>query len=257
MSRGARIATQLRKEYNLHGKINYSLLEDLCFAHDSYVKYDNVDGAQGRIIFSKNSDSSIITINEEIDYLPKKKFVLGHELGHRLLHFKIMNFICDDDDFHKWTNNDRYEYEANDFSAEILMPEFLVRSITSGKTLNSNLLQTLSDELGTSLTSACIQYSKYGEIPCYVILSKNGSVEWVARNTDLNLGYIERGQELPKGSSPRIFFDKGKKSTIDVCLASDWFPNHSKQDLYLYEDSFYLESYSSVITLLWICEDYN
>lgn len=257
MSRGVRIATQLRKDFNLHERIEYSLLENLCFAHDSYVKYDHVDGAQGRIIFSKNSDSSIITINEEIDYLPKKKFVLGHELGHRLLHFKIMNFICDDNDFRKWTNSNRYEYEANDFSAEILMPEHLVQSITKGKKLNADLLQTLSNELGTSITSTCIQYSKYGEVPCYIIMYNKGRVEWVAKNEFLNLGFIEKGQEPPKGSITKKYFDTGKKKGQEVCLVTDWFPDFYKQDLYLYEDSIYFDKYSSAITLLWVCNDYD
>src|SRR5699024_9157815 len=112
MSRGARIAAQLRDEFFLEDKLEFSILENICLAKDAYVKSADIDGAQGRILFSKNSDSSVITLNNGIDYEPKRKFVLAHELGHRLLHFQLMNFICNENDLKNWGNTRSEEHTS-------------------------------------------------------------------------------------------------------------------------------------------------
>lgn len=254
-NRAARVANQIRKEFFVNGRIDLEKIEDLCAVKNAFVKYETIDGAQGRILFSGASDKSMITIDDCIDYLPKKKFVLAHEFGHHLLHKQLMNFVCQEYDFNKWNENssrtDYREYEANNFAAELLMPKNLVRDITSGKELRVSLMEDLSDELGSSITSACIQCTKYGDIPCYVVFSESGLIKWVARTDDFYLGYLKE-EDLPINSTPKVFFDNGKKKEKEVCDAIDWFPKLEDDGLLLNEESIYLDSYSSVITLLWI-----
>ncbi|SHG40498.1 protein of unknown function [Fodinibius roseus] len=259
-NRAARVANQIRKEFFIHGRIDLGEIEDLCAVRNAFVKYEQIDGAQGRILFSGASDKSMITVDDCIDYLPKEKFVLAHEFGHHLLHKQLMNFVCQEYDFNKWNKNssrtDYREYEANNFAAELLMPKYLVRDITSGKGLSVSLMEDLSDELGSSITSAYIQYTKYGDIPCYVVFSENGLIEWVTKTDDFYLGFLDE-EDLPINSTPKVFFDNGKKKKKEVCDAIDWFPKLGDEGLLLNEESIYLDSYSSVITLLWICEDYG
>lgn len=256
MGRGANKAEVLREKYCLKDKIDLSLLEDLCFSEGAFLKYEKIEGAQGRLMFSKKSSYSIITINSEIDYTPKKKFVIAHELGHNALHRGKMNFVCDDDDLNSWDRKNKYEYEANDFASDFLMPRFSIRSLTEGQELSVDLIESIALDFGTSLTSTCIQYCKYGNIPCYVVASTNGRITWVSNSIDFYLGYLSKGAALPKRSNANLFFQKGIKQSKQVCMVKDWFPDHKKQDLYLYEDAIYLENYSTVLSLLWICEDY-
>ncbi|MBO6794655.1 MAG: ImmA/IrrE family metallo-endopeptidase [Balneolaceae bacterium] len=256
MSRGLRVADLVRNEFYLKGPIPYEILVEVCFAKDAFVKQEKIHGAQGRILFSKNSSASIITINSEIKFESKKKFVLAHELGHRLLHYRKMNFLCNDKDVSSWSSNNKFEFEANEFAAELLMPQRLILEITDTKIFSKQEVLKISKNLGSSITSSSIQYSKYGHVPVYVIASSNGSIDWFSKPSDFYLGHFEKGQSLPRGSFANKFFDDGKKENDkSICLAKDWFPD-AKQDQYLYEECFYFENYNSVITFLWICNEY-
>lgn len=260
MSRGPRIATQLREELFLEDKLELSVLEDICLVKNTHVKFAKIDGAQGRILFSKNSDSSIITINNTIGYEPKKKFVLAHELGHRLLHFQLMNFICGERELSNWGNANghfRYEKEANEFAAALLMPKKAFQAYIDTSALSGGLIKEVANKFGTSLTSAGIYYVQYGNFPCYLIHSRNGNIQWVFKSDDIDWGYIKRGEQPPSNSTPRCFFKQGKKKKREIRSVFDWFPDYSQKDFTLFEESIYLETYSSVLTFLWPYESYN
>lgn len=260
MNRGERVATQLRDDLFIDDNIDFPLLKDICLIKDAYVKLAKISGAQGRIIFSNNSNISIITIDDTIAYEPKRKFVLAHELGHRLLHFKLMNFICNEQDMNIWNNTNgrfRYEKEANSFAAALLMPKSSFKSYVRTSELSGGLIKNVSKKFGTSITSACIHYTQYGNQPCYLICSQNGKIRWVSKSDDIYWGYIKKGEKLPLNSTPKYFFDQGKQKEREVCSIFDWFPNYDKNDFSLFEESIYLETYSTVLTFLWPCDKYN
>lgn len=256
MSRGLRVADIIRKEFFITGRLDYPTLEDICFAKNAYVKSEKITGAQGRILFSANSEASVITISSDIKHETKRKFVLAHELGHRLLHYRKMNFVCTDRDLNEWRSNNKFEFEANQFASEILMPENLVLEITDSKIFSKTEIKKISDNLGSSITSSSIQYTKYGNIPTCVIVSSDGKIDWYSRSDDFYIRHFERGEKLPRGSLAGIYFRTGKKQNEpSVCLAKDWDLNQSSEK-YFYEDCFYFDNYRSVITYLWLCTDY-
>jgi Zn-dependent peptidase ImmA (M78 family) len=256
MSKGLRVADLLREEFGIEGRIDYQLIEDICFAKKAYVKLEKIEGAQGRILFSKESDNSLITINSGIKHIGKKKFVLAHELDHRLLHYRKMNFICNNNDFNTWNNSNRMEFEANEFASELIMPEKLVRSISNLSPFSKQTIIHVSDELGSSITSSAIPLTKYGQIPICIIFSSNGRIEWFSKSTDFYIRHFERGEYVLKGSLAYKYFTSGKKEyKPSVCLANFWDPKLSA-GIYFYEQCFYFENYNTVITILWYCEDY-
>jgi Zn-dependent peptidase ImmA (M78 family) len=87
------------------------------------------DGVLGEI--SKEGDRYKVSIRKT-DHYYRKRFTMAHELGHFVLHKdKIGNGIDDSDKYRKFrrTNNavgEPEEREANNFAANILMPEDLV-----------------------------------------------------------------------------------------------------------------------------------
>src|SRR5205807_9359977 len=74
-----------------------------------------------------------------IPELGRRRFVIAHELGHLLLgHGSDILKLCDEGDLLEWAKGQRpYENEANEFAAELLMPEDLDRKSTR---LNSSHL---------------------------------------------------------------------------------------------------------------------
>lgn len=95
--------------------------------------YEPLDFSAPEGYIEKNTQGTFtITINSN---LPEKRkiFTIAHEIGHLFLH---MGYLIDDE---KWNNMDSYDYvyfregrsetewQANEFAAELLMPEELFR----------------------------------------------------------------------------------------------------------------------------------
>ncbi|ORE87144.1 hypothetical protein ATO7_08892 [Oceanococcus atlanticus] len=93
------------------------------------VRYEfGPDGQVGRIEFSEGSPQVSINIFEN-SFEPRQRFTLAHEIGHFCLHRGegAEEFVDTRNQMSRsgsyW---DTYEYEANTFAAELLMPRDLV-----------------------------------------------------------------------------------------------------------------------------------
>lgn len=257
MDKGGRVADSIRKKYRLD-ILTYDELESLCFSMGAYSKYQNIDGAQGRILLNGSGESCVITINDKITYKPKRKFVLAHEFGHFNMHKQIPTFVCDENDLNDWNSKDRFEYEANDFAAELLMPSSVINQESRQKDISYELIKELANKFGSSITATSIQFCKYGPEPCCLIYSTSGIIEWFVKSEDFDLGYIDVGNNVPKNSIAGDYYSKGEiydeKQVVDP---EDWFNQEYEEEVLIYEDCFILEKYDSVISLIWRCEDYQ
>jgi Zn-dependent peptidase ImmA (M78 family) len=257
MNKGPIFANRIREEFDLNDKIDFQLIEEISFYKDAYVDYKPIEGAQGRIIFKEKSTKSFITINSAINYGPKKKFVLAHELGHALIHREGNQiFVCDEQDLNRWDIDSNLEAEANSFAAELIVPEKKFKELSKGE-FSSEQIRDLSNHFGFSLTAMSIRYTKIGLEKCYSVYSTNGVIKWISWTDDFYLGQIHRGSRIPKGTNTHRYYNKGVKKGKEVVLAKTWFSECHKQDIYLYEDCIYLDQYNSAITLLWVCKDFN
>jgi Zn-dependent peptidase ImmA (M78 family) len=59
-----------------------------------------LSGCLGNMV--RHKQHGIITISSDLSYVPQKRFVIAHELGHWLLHKDVPNFNCDDKMLHQW-----------------------------------------------------------------------------------------------------------------------------------------------------------
>lgn len=257
MSRGENSAKNIRKRFGLT-TISYDLLEDLSYALGAYVDYKEILGSQGRIIQSKITGKALIVINSAISYQRKKKFILAHEIGHFVMHKNDKMFICDESDFVDWGKKNRKETEANEFASELLMPREIILDLTTAEPLTLDLIIELSNKFGTSITATLFQYARNGPIPCCVTFSRDGIIEWFVKSIDFDVGYLRNKTQVPLKSVASDYFLKGKLiKDKEVLLAKTWFEgNYIPEDLYLYEQCHFISSINSVVSLIWICEDY-
>ncbi len=78
---------------------------------------------EGRLL--RGEGVSMIVVSDAAYASEKWRFVVAHELGHYLRHPELDQFkLCTDADLGTWYHTGR-EQEANDFAAELLMPEAL------------------------------------------------------------------------------------------------------------------------------------
>jgi Zn-dependent peptidase ImmA (M78 family) len=89
----------------------------------------------GKITLEKDAPARVWINPFENSYAPRRRFTLAHEIGHFCMHRATNQTTFVDT---KATMNrsesywNRYESEANNFAAELLMPADLIRSIGRG-----------------------------------------------------------------------------------------------------------------------------
>ncbi len=101
------------------------------------IKYDTLDNdISGKL--SKEGDNYVITV-EERHPENRQRFTIAHELAHYFLH-KDLKEKFEDTVFFRGADSDTFEFQANLFAGDILMPknEFL-KQIRNGNSEIENL----------------------------------------------------------------------------------------------------------------------
>jgi len=231
--------------------------EDLLFAEGVFLRTRKIEGALGQMIRIGPNDG-IITISDQIDYLPQKRFVIAHELGHWILHRAIKEiFACDTAKFQAWhRNSSPYELEANAFAAELLMPGEKIRTLCNENPLSAHLIRTIANSFKTSLTATCLRLTKYGSHPLIVVFSKDSTVRWSFSSDDFSFGLYDNNFPVPARTWTHALYHKDE-TTISPepyeIRAIDWFDKDRsvREDQYLYEVVIPLPSIHAAITILW------
>lgn len=235
-------------------------LEGIINLHDCFYQEKSMSGADGRIIFK--GKQTIVTINADIKYPAKKRFVIAHELGHLLLHKNTMPlFSCDESSFMDWYSGSSFETQANEFAAEILMPQSIfTREARKVKKFDFSLIKTIANYFQTSITSTLIKFLTWGTHPIAVVYSVEGKIRWQAFSSDFQFKRFKtaKGTRVPNDTVADDFI-LGKATALkkEPIPASYWFNIFDNQhSIYLYEECFPIPSQRGLISLLWICEDY-
>lgn len=222
-----------------------------------------ISNSDGTIVRGKTK--TLIKVNSEIPYPEKKRFTIAHEIGHYLLHEKL-EVHGENSNTLNWFNNTEQqmqkgiqEWEANDFAAELLMPEGLFVKEATGKKFTPDLLKSLSERFKTSITSTLFRYVDLDLHPVFVVFMSNGIVNywkksnrmWVKIKDITKLSppsdsvadeYIEAGYEF-------VYSGKDKKQTIEK---STWFElKDEEEDSVFYEYCIPTKNYKTLISVVW------
>lgn len=136
---------------------------------------------------------SLIKVNSNIQYETRKRFTIAHEIGHLLMHKDIdphlenlitLNWF---NDAKKQLKKGIQEFEANDFAAELLMPERIFASEARKSPFSPNLLRDLADRFKTSITSAAFRYLNMDIYPICIFFILNGRIKFWKKSTDLKV----------------------------------------------------------------------
>lgn len=144
------------------------------------------------------------------------KFSLGHELGHYYLphhrerlrngyrHNSITDFI----------SRDPMEVEADEFSADLIMPMELFRKELKnfrGGFCTLEDLGRLANRLGTSLTSTARRYCESDGEACTIYFSEVGVIQWGKASDDMKrtgMYWWDYGTPPPQGSNTAAYWEK-------------------------------------------------
>src|SRR5690554_4179802 len=141
-------------------------LELIAYSLNTEVEYYPLGNVEGQIIGT--DERAIITINSN-SAPARQRFSLGHELGHWVYdRGKNLSFSCSQIDmanFQKETIKNSREARANRFSAELLMPSFMLKQITTRQPVTIENARLLANRFCSSVTSAAIRLVESTEFP--------------------------------------------------------------------------------------------
>jgi len=231
------------------------LLEDLIIYYNGIVKETNLTNCDGRMVMKNGK--AIVSVNSNIEYPAKKRFVLAHELGHMLLHYNKVATFSDDYLTLEAYKHGIQEIEANNFAAELLMPKQIFQDFCFKKKFTPLLLKELSDRFNTSMTSIVYRFADIGNHPICVFFSKNGNVQYWKKSTDFRYWIPDRNKlSVPSDSVANEYYKKGKtysiQDSIESIYKSTWFDlGKYDNDTEMFEFCIITKTYNTVLSVIW------
>lgn len=213
--------------------------------------------ADGRIVFGDRK--TIITINSNIEYPGKKRFTIGHEIGHLCMHKEHFQLHNDTDATLEYFKTGNQETEANEFASQLIMPENSFREISDEYEFGPELLRFLADHFKSSITSVAYRYFKFGHHPICLVYSYANKVKYWIRPDPYD-HYIKDRTNLvpPEDSVATEFFKNGKiyskNESKQQIWKSTWFELKSWEndnDFNFYEYCIVTPKYNTVLSVIW------
>ena len=218
-----------------------------------FILDKKIDGAQGRLIC--RGKSGIITVDSSIQVEARKRFVIAHELGHFELHKnKALVNICDEEALLSQYKKSDFEYDANVFAGELLIPYEILIRFDNPKEFSKTYLSDLAHTFNVSLSAFSMKYVEQGKVPIAIIYSKNGYTNWYKINEYFPFHFVDTRVRLSKLSSAYDYFDSGEFNSDPVEVPAEaWFANDNDFDpnVYLYEQYQAFPSLNSVLSVIW------
>jgi hypothetical protein len=205
------------------------------------------DNFDARIEYYKSVGEFCIFYNLPVGWRTegRVKFSLGHELGHyympnhreRLRNGFRHNSITD------FVSRDPMEEEADNFSADLIMPMELFRKEL--KTFRGGFctlqdLGRLADRFGTSLTSTARRYCESDGEACTIYFSEAGVIQWGKSSEDMRrtgMYWWVYGTPPPQRSNTAAYWEKirhgGPAERIASRVDADiWFDRPGAAELW-------------------------
>ncbi len=226
---------------------------------------ESLPNSDGKII--RGNTKTLIKVNSDIKFEERKRFTIAHEIGHYLLHNKLeLDVHNETSNSLNWFNSTEQqakkgiqEWEANDFAAELLMPEALVRKETFRKKFSPDLVKHLSTRFKTSITSIIYRLLSLDIYPLFVVFISSGIVRYWSKSNN----FWVRVQNITKLPPPRnsvaeeyieagyeyIYTGNDKAQTIDKSI---WFDlKDDEDDTDFFEYCIPTKQYQTIISVIW------
>lgn len=226
-------------------EIDLFAIAQFCKAH---VIEEVLDGIEGRII--GNTNEAFITINSNSTFA-RKRFSIGHELGHWMYDRGKPFFNCAKKDMRKWDIRkfSDPEVRANRYSADLLLPKSMFVPIARGKPITFNSVRELMVKFQSSLTATAIRLVELGSYPSMLICTENGVRKWFCRNHIVpefvwpiqNLSKESLAIDLLKGT------ESFKKGTVS---ADSWVTTVGSDEYEVVEDSIKIGN-ETILSIVW------
>lgn len=212
-------------------------IEALCERFDIIaIEELETDGFEAALITDELKSSGSILVAENRSP-QRRRFSIGHELGHFLIPTHLpqegASFFCSADDMRRLDPKDqvrrrRMEFEANRFSASLLIPPHFLRSeLRKIRQIEVTDIVRLARDFDVSkdaMARACVEQSRHA---IAVVVIRNGSVLRHYRSPN-SFPWIDTGpgQRVPPGSIYHEGYGVHAASQVTECEPEIWLSDH-------------------------------
>ena len=221
-------------------------LDLVAYSLNACVKRAALSNCEGSIIGT--DEKAIITVNDRASP-QRQRFSLGHELGHWVNdRGKNLTYRCNINDMRqrsmsKENFRQQKEVRANQFSAELMMPNHIFLRYSNNLDITTDSVNYLADEFKVSCTSTAIRFVEVNSYPCMIVCwDKAGNRRWFFRNR------IVPDSIWPhkKIMQPREAFTLSNNLEVDA----DKWVNYEGSEDYSVVESIFSNGYD-ILSLVW------
>lgn len=127
------------------------------------------------------NDRSIITVNIS-DPLPRKRFSVGHELGHWMHDRGVVGFSCVPKDMRADWGGTNSEARANRYASTLLMPRYLFEPRLQALKFDMRTIESLAKAFSTSITATALRAIELTSVPALLVCYGQAGRAWVKRS---------------------------------------------------------------------------
>ena len=221
------------------------------------VQEVDAEGFDGALVRARDVPVGAIVVRRSIPEDSRKNFTIAHEIGHFLMPgHDESGGVCSSGDIGNWKYpaNAR-EREADEFAAELLMPEASIRSFIESSPPSLGVIEEIARRFRSSFSSAAWRYCDVTRERCAVVWSASGQVQWSKRSR--YFGYcLQKGGPVLKGTFAFGCTSSSRGPSLPKPVSAElWIQSKNLPDgAVIWEQSKALPKYDSVLSLLWIKE---
>lgn len=174
------------------------------------IKPLTTDGFEGALITDEAKSRGVILFNAA-SAAQRRRFTIGHELGHFLVPSHRGHQQCTSKDMKQMRQSgerERREAEANAFSAGLLMPKpWFEREMGQLGDADVTHVRTLARMFDTSLEATANRYVDLTDDCCAFVFSKDGVIRYTRGTDDFPRMAVRAKDPLPAGcasAAPRV-----------------------------------------------------
>lgn len=186
------------------------------------------------------------------------RFSVAHELGHYYIPSHASRPVgwCGEDDMVTLADSaKRYESEANDFAAELLMPRRLFATDASRRDPGFQAVVELASPAvyNVSVTAAAIRFVEVTKEACALICAQAGTIEWVMKSEAFRYRIPWRRDRLPPGSIGRRVDDGDEANGLPEALDPYvWLEAEQRRTPELFESTMAIPTQGQLLSLIWV-----
>jgi hypothetical protein len=197
-------------------------------------------GCAARII--GHGDKAIISVDSRSGR-ERQRFSIGHELGHWMRDRGKSVYLCHDADIRSPWKSPRSEAHTNQFTANLLMPEFMFKPRARGCPMTFDTVNDLAKEFQTSRTATAIRLVELGSYPAMLVCYGMEGRRWHISGPDVPDVFWPQKELNHDTDAFAQIFGQPKPSRPLIVDADSWIDHRSSSHYTICEGTYFCRSH--------------